>query len=94
MQTVNMGKRIAPQRINRAHTIASMSQRYSGKTQIKSKFDGMFVRLGAGVALCLLSRRKTMSCFTTETVALLETAHLIGFLLFSSFQNGLKTLPT
>lgn len=77
-----------------AHGIASMNQRHSGKTQIKSKFDGMLIRLGAGVALCLLSMKKTKCSFWTETVALLETVHLIGFLLFSCLQNGLKTLLT
>lgn len=62
--TVNTGKTITPQRrSNIAHTIASMNQIHSGKTQIKSKFDGMFIRLGVGAALCLLSMEKTKHSF-------------------------------
>lgn len=41
-----------------AHAIASVNQKYSWRTQIKSKFDGTFIRLGARRLLYLLSFRK------------------------------------
>ena len=80
--------------IDIVHAIASVNQKHSGRTQIKSKFDGTFIRLGARASLCLLSVEKTKYSFWTETVASLETVHLTDFLLFSCIQNGLKTLPT